>query len=128
MGRPELGEITPGQTFVKIDSFRRSRRTRMRVIKVARVWVSVVPEEKAKAGSWTEQDIEKFRKDNQTDGGQTGTPKIYFTEAQYAWHKREALAYEFLREAGISAYQGRYSRDRVTLANLIRAHEGLEAI
>jgi hypothetical protein len=128
MGRPELGEVTPGQTFIKTGGYHRSRHTRMRVIKVARIWVSAVPEEKAEAGSWTEWDIEKFRKDNQTDGGETGARTVYYTEAQYDWLKRESLANEFLREAGIECWRGRYNEDKITLANLIRVHEGLEEI
>lgn len=121
--RPPLGDIKPGD---KIIIFRRLVRggeeIQAEVTKVGRVWITAVKS----SGYGAEY---RFRKDDQTDGSKEGYRTVFRTPEQHAWVQRALAAEEFLKEAGIRVnkfeQEGRYVDNKVTLANIIRRHEGL---
>lgn len=54
---------------------------------------------------------------------------FFTTQERIDWQQREAAAREYLHEQGIELHRSkRWSDDRLTLANLIRRHEGLDEI
>jgi hypothetical protein len=141
--RPETGKVTVGQTVIVYPSGSGSRRSaakpvRCTVSKVGRVWIDVVPED----GSFLAHYDARFRMDTQGNGSDTGNYRARFlTEDQYAWEQRRNAVREFLREAGIQVGEyvrglkygepsvpGRWYGREAELANLIRAHEGLDPL
>lgn len=121
--RPELGNVQVGDKIIVLDRGRReTRETDATVTRVARVWITATRNDDYP----TEY---RLRRDTQTDGSDVGTPLAFRTPEQHAWHQREAAAEAFLKEAGIEISRwgrgGRYVNDKVTLANIIRRHEGL---
>lgn len=94
------------------------------VTKIARVWIDVDP-----VSGWLPHYSRRFRRDDQSDGSNSNYRARLYTREQWAWKEREAAAGAFLKEAGIElggwGRGGRYADDKVTLANIIRKHEGL---
>jgi hypothetical protein len=125
MPKPELEKIVPGDVFYRYRSTRESgplnaaELPEYTVVKAARVWVTL----ENVHGHRT-----RMSKDTQAeDGGAYPSPATFYTLEQLAYLNREQAARQFLREAGIEFRIGRsrYHGDPVTLANLIRKHEGL---
>jgi hypothetical protein len=141
--RPKTGRIVLGQTVIVYPSGMGNRHstakpTRCTVAKVGRVWIDVAPED---GSSLAHYDV-RFRMDTQGTGSDTGSFNARFlTEDQYAWEQRRDAVREFLREAGITVEKsvrgvrfgepsvpGRWYGHETELANLIRAHEGLDPL
>lgn len=133
--RPELGPVAVGDELIVISpSHRRNVPERIHlvtVIRAARVWIEVVDTE----------DLDKYREhgygrtwrlrmDTQTDGGKVGYPTRFRTLEQHAWELRNQAAAEYLREIGLNQIwrSPRWKNDQVTLANLLREHDGLEKL
>ena len=52
---------------------------------------------------------------------------IFTTQERIAWDERQAAASEYLNSQGVELYRSaRWGNDKLTLANLIRRHEGLD--
>jgi hypothetical protein len=69
----------------------------------------------------------RMRADTQTDGSRF--PHRFATPEQRAWDRRRVEADRYLTSVGVDVrHSARWRNDRVTLANLIRAHEGLEEL
>jgi hypothetical protein len=128
--RPELGPIKEGDEVIVVEGFRRKGGRYLyrqaRVIKANRVWIEVEGAE----GDHLPYYLRRFRRDDQTDGRTTGTRNRFLTPEQQAWDEREGAAREYLiRELQIEVYRSpRWANDIVTLANIIREHEGLDLL
>jgi hypothetical protein len=125
MPKPELGPVKVGDKLLIIANSRYSKREPLEaeVVKVGRKYVYL-----------KEVDGHRYAREYQCKLSSqyqvaNHTPSYRFvTQEQYAWEKRNAAAEEFLKETGIEFRLGsrsRYLHDQLTLANLIRAHEGL---
>ncbi|WP_030248001.1 hypothetical protein [Streptomyces sp. NRRL S-455] len=117
-GLPQLGDVNPGDELVVIDdpSSRNLRTVRVRVTKVAPVWIDV---ESVDGSRLSES---RFRRDNQSAKAKPEHwTACFYTLEQWAWKERNARAHRYLREIGVSADLGsRFSGDPLTLANVIR--------
>lgn len=127
--RPELGTVTVGQTVIVSPSDPRQKDVRATVAKVGRVWIELKPED----GFFLAYYERRFRLSDQRTESRTGTGTYFYTEDQYAWDRRKIEARKFLRDAGIAvddsyATKSRWKGREVELANLLRAHEGLEPL
>lgn len=134
--RPELGTVTVGQTVIVSPADRKDD-VRATVTKVGRVWIELEPED----GFVLAYYDCRFRMADQRTANRIGNSTYFYTEAQYAWEQRRNTVQRYLRESGITVEQ--YVRDRspntpstpgpwhgreIELANLIRAHEGLDPL
>jgi hypothetical protein len=120
--KPELGPVKAGDKVIVISGSRRGSHREAVVTKAARVWLDLVEtDDSTYPMTW------RMRRDTQTDGGKYGSPTRFVTPEQLAWEEAERLADDFLKEAGIELRwsRSRYWTNKVTLANLIRKHEGL---
>jgi hypothetical protein len=126
--RPELGPVAVGDELIVTENLsRRNTRTiPVEVTAVGRTWLTV----KAADGGYLRDD--RFHMGTGTiyaPGKSTGNPPRIRTPEQIAWDGREAAAHAYLRENGIDVHGSRrWAHDKVTLANLIREHEGLDPL
>lgn len=141
--RPALGTVAAGQVVIVYPSgmgnrYSSAKATRAVVVKVGRVWIDVAPED---AGDHLAYYDTRFRMDTQRNGNGTSTAATFVTEDQYAWDLRLRAVREYLRDAGITVQEyvpgagrddpstvGRWHGHQVELANIIRAHEGLDPL
>lgn len=69
---------------------------------------------------------ERFSLEDRTGSGSRAR---FYTPQEWEEHQRTTRATDFLRSRGIwTKHESPYRHDTITLANLIRAHEGLDAI
>jgi hypothetical protein len=129
MSKPELGDIAVGDKLIVIPCIRgrydRREPREVVVTKAARVWIEMKSTSDDKYNyTW------RMRRDTQDEGGQHSPAWRFATVEQKKWEDREREASRFLDEAGIefSWKRSRYKGDKVTLANIIRKHEGLPEI
>lgn len=123
---PSLVDVKVGdQLIVKTNSKFRADYP-VTVVKVARVWVTVVPVNKE--NYWEE----KYRKDSGLSAGQstfsTSGPRLT-TQDQVDYEDRVSAARDYLRHLGVETY--RMNQDVLTLvdlANLVRVHLDLEEL
>jgi len=90
------------------------------VTKVARMWITTLPEDQVgKANTqWCER---RFRMDDQTDGSRIGAPARFYTLAQWAHAEREAEGDDFLISQGIRLDSGSpWFKRRGDLADIVR--------
>jgi len=142
--RAALGALTVGDTVIVLptgmgERHSNERPTRATVVKRGRVWIDVEPEDGERHLAYFDR---RFRLDTQHNGSQNSTSRGRFvTEAQYAWDLRLRTVKDYLRQAGITVedrVRGELPGDASTpgpwygrwleLANLLRAHEGLEPL
>jgi hypothetical protein len=123
---PELPKLAEGSRIIVIEGgWNRTHEYDAVVTKVARVWITA---EQDTAQLPRHRREWRLRMDDQTDGGDHAH---FYTPEQWAWKKRDAAAREYLDEelgrAG-TVRSSRWANDPVTLANIIRKHEGLEPL
>lgn len=121
--RPELGPVAVGDEVIVThgDRHRSVKETPAVVVTVGRVWVTL----EAVGGGYLPSHG-RFRIGDQLEEGTTGYRASFATPEQHAWSKRQSAAREYLRENRIEVHGSqRWADDLVTLANLIREHEGL---
>jgi hypothetical protein len=125
--RPELGPLAVGDELMITETLNRgTRETPVEVVSVGRVWLTVKPID----GGYIRDD--RFHMGTKTvypPGKGIGSPARIRTPEQLAWDRRESAAREYLRGLGIEVHSSkRWADDMVTLANLIREHEGLDPL
>jgi hypothetical protein len=126
MPRPELGPVAVGDELIVIDGVRRGevRTILAEVVKVGPVWVTLEP-----VGGGYLPSRGRFRVKDQREENTAGYRASFCTPEQKAWDDREHAADQYLREERIETHNSRrWSADKVTLANLIREHEGLDPL
>lgn len=106
----EMIDVNVGDTVIVTEY--RQEPCEATVTKVARVWITA-------GEGWREK---KFRRDDQTDGSDTGVPAHFYTLTQWAEKQQQVEVATFLREQGIdlrhdSPWRGREAE----LAGIIRA-------
>jgi hypothetical protein len=122
--RPELGPLAVGDEMVVREGGTK-RYYRARVAKVARIWIEL----EGCDGEHLPWYLSRFRRDDQTTGKTAGYVNEFYTPEQRAWDLRRAAAETYLQEINVEVWQSRrWKNDIVTLANLIREHEGLDRI
>lgn len=124
--RPELGAVAVGRSVIVAQSNgRRMEYVPATVVRVARVWIDVEPEN----GHHLNYYNRRFRMDSQYTG-KNGSARFHTLE-QYAWDLRQTAAHDYVRAQGLEV--GRYDPSpwkgrELELANVLRAHEGLEPL
>lgn len=131
--RPELPRLVVGDIVNVMTRDNRGHPNpplRATITEAKRIWLTlteIIDGERSRARTW------RMRRDDQGDDSQIGYRDRFATDEQLAWEARQTAATDFLKEAlgkdtVYSMRRGRYYGDEVTLANLIRAHEGLPPI
>lgn len=118
--RPELGTVAEGQALIVYQSNGRGMEyVPVTAVKVARVWLDVEPED----GRYLALYNRRLRMD--------GLDPRLLTLEQYAWDLRNRAAHDYVEAQGLevdrynpSPWKGR----ELELANVLRAHEGLEPL
>lgn len=108
-------DIALGQQVVILEGGGRSvTERRGKVVKIGRVWIDVQPDS---GGS-----VQRFRMTTQKTASDIGYGTYFYTLDQWAEHKRQEAASEFLRSQGIRVDNySPWRRREVELADLIRA-------
>jgi hypothetical protein len=105
-------DVKEGDTVMIVA--RQQATYRATVTKVGRVWVTV-------GEGWQ---VQRFRRDDQTDGSKIGCPQRFYTLDQWAERQERDAALAFLHEQGIDIRHGSPWRGReVDLAAAIRVAE-----
>lgn len=113
--------VAVGDTVIVPGGQRGNRTRRYVVTNVARVWITVRPEELTDPRDRGFAD-KRFRLDDQTDGDKD-FPVRFHTVAQWEAIQLEGRAVTFLREQGIDIRNGSpWHRRSVELADVIAAH------
>jgi|SRR4051812_26355028 hypothetical protein len=127
MPKPPLGKVAVGDRLIVIPASYNNRikqePVEAVVVKVARIWVEL--DEVEGPRSW------RLRLDTQHDGGNGNYHDRFLTTEQHAWGQREQAVHDYLSEAGVSLKHGsRWGtpEERLTLANLLRQHDGLDPL
>lgn len=134
--RPELGKPNVGDTvIVKVHRYRSIETIEATITKVARLFVTITenannrditPGTRISLREW------RMRMTTQHEDSQYSNADSFVTPEQYAWDSRLTAAQSYLREVGVSVdSRSPHQADlsfRVTLANLLRAHNGLDLI
>lgn len=127
--RPELGPVKVGDELVRV-SHRTGHHDTYRVVKVARKWATLVPRESPDTYAWPSK-MDMVTGDEQGRSG-FGSEARFHTQEQLVWEGRAKAAMEYLESAGFRTHSlalgQRWREDPVTLANLIRAHDGLDPL
>lgn len=126
--RPEFGPVAAGDEMIVTERSNRTTRVILvTVLAVGRTWFVV----EAVGGGHVPGDG-RFHMTTRTTyapGKGIGSPPRIRTPEQYAWDERESAAREYLRDIRVEAHGSqRWRDDLVTLANLIRDHEGLDLL
>jgi len=112
--------VEVGQPVIMVDGNHYGRMTTQRgtVVKAARVWITVQPDDNAH--KWAAQ---RYRLDTQTDGSPYSYAPRFYTLEQWAERERRDQAQTFLRKQGISIeYSSPWRGHEHELAELIRPH------
>lgn len=114
---PLLGDIQPGDPVIITDPNRKGVRIDGRVLKVARVWITL--QAAGYGRTW------RMRRDTQSESTGYGWGGLRFVTAeQDAWNQRYEEADAYLAELGIEFRSGRLwsaPEKRIQLADMIRA-------
>lgn len=128
--KPGIDHLKVGDEVVVIEtSYRSGERFRpARITKINRVWwefeeIITDPNTVRNPVTW------RMRKTTQRTGGYQGERygDRFATAEQIAWEDRNRAADRYLREIQLEAWRCKVI-DKVTLANMIRKHLGLEEI
>lgn len=120
--RPELGELTPGQSVMVRRSVNEMRGIKPEdryipavVVKAARVWVDLKRVGKGWPQSW------RMRRDTQSESTRySGSNASFATMEQHAWDETQTWARGVLKENGIRLdHQSPWKGREVELADLI---------
>lgn len=129
MPRPALGPIAVGDQVVVTDhGYRTSVTIHCAVTKVGRIWVDL-EEADPSDPKWPRR--YRLRLDTQDTGSQYSTRDYFRTLDRQAWDNQARAADQYLRQQGIEFTSGsrwRSEERRLTLANLLRAHDGLDPL
>jgi hypothetical protein len=134
MSKPALGKIDVGDTLLVIPAtrsrFSDTEAIPVTVTKAARIWIEL-------NGSVTGSNERRYprtwrmRRDTQHDGGSGNYHNRFVTQEQYDWEQRIAAAEKYLKEIKLRPeWASPWSKpDKLlTLANLLRAHHGLDEL
>lgn len=130
MLKPELGKVAVGDRLLVIPaSYGRGALDPVEAVitKAGRVWVELADADDVRslARTW------RLRLDTQDSGSGYSGRDRFVTREQYAWEQRDSAVHRYLTEVGIrpdrdSPWDG--SEQRIVLANLLRAHVGLDPL
>ncbi|MFI8932413.1 hypothetical protein ACIG3E_32715 [Streptomyces sp. NPDC053474] len=127
MSESELTPVRVGDSVMVIDRYGTGSHEPVRalVTKAPRIWLEMT-EAEPRAGrtplTW------RLRRDTQDDGGGRHNRPRFLTSAQHAREQRRTSVDAYLAGAGIRTEHGTLwhtPENRLVLANLLRAHEGL---
>lgn len=120
--------VTVGQPVVMVSGNHSRRMTTRRgtVVKAARVWIEVLPDDLAdEPNGWNRR---RYRLDTQTDGSQHSYAARFYTLEQWAELERRDQAQTFLREQGIDLrFESPWRGHEHELAELLKSHAWDEA-
>lgn len=131
MSKPELGRVAVGDRLLVIPARYGRGQLEPRlaaVVKASRVWIDLedVGDDRWRSQTW------RLRLDTQDTGSGYSNRDRFVTTEQYAWEVRQSAVSIYLREQGITVEPGSpWRRDEdslLTLANLLRQHDGLDPL
>lgn len=130
MLKPELGKVAVGDRLLVIPaSYGRGALDPVEVVatKAGRVWVELAATDDVRsfARTW------RMRLDTQNINSGYSSQDRFVTREQYAWEQRESAVHQYLIDIGIRPDRDSpwdSSDQRLILANLLRAHDGLDPL
>jgi hypothetical protein len=129
--RPIMPPLQPGDRLTYRPNLRRARKdTEVVVTRVGRIYAYASIPEYAERG-YTGDEYKFNKTTGHIHGGNYSSPGRMLTQAQVEWHERAKAAEDYLTGEhfkGIWDLRPRWREDLVTLANLLRAHDGLDPL
>lgn len=128
MSKPPLGRVAVGDRLLVIPNSHERGKAEVvpvTVTSIGRVWIDLAEVTDGRPRTW------RLRLDTQDDGKTGAYHDRFVTPEQYTRQERQSAAYAYLREQRVLPSEGspwRTEERMLTLANLLRHHDGLPAL